>query len=383
MAGKSHGHQLAESNALKARLDQAEKQRRMKDAQNSVSKETDEWLTHQANMWANATRSTELALWEAELYWDKIFSAKSKNPPFDEILTGLVVALVPIAAEFAIFAGVLKLVTLGEKMRVDKLAKAVTKISRRKAERLARAKKALKNAQEEFTERTETLKEVGAHGSVESYKAVSEGSEKGEAQDKEELQSAAKLQFIENTLEECRKTRTYIEECRHQLAGAVDKVTPAEAGAEHDWVIQQWIDLVGLAQPYREGKDGTLKQMALILLYDMLRTYCKNYVSLYLRYGPGGHIPISTEKARAMAAKVRAELSQVRYEKGYLVNYSRQEKHDAEKKALTLVEFEGLDPAQRKEMYHYIGLIEHSGPDRPTLIRDWVELIQAWDFASA
>jgi hypothetical protein len=38
MAGKSLGHHLAEVNAFNARMNQAEEQRRMKDAQNSISK---------------------------------------------------------------------------------------------------------------------------------------------------------------------------------------------------------------------------------------------------------------------------------------------------------------------------------------------------------
>jgi len=53
----------------------------------------------------NATRDTELALWEADLYWDDIFSAKSKPSAFDEVLAGLVTALIPIAAALAGRAG--------------------------------------------------------------------------------------------------------------------------------------------------------------------------------------------------------------------------------------------------------------------------------------
>jgi hypothetical protein len=360
-------------------MDQAEELRRMKE-QNSISRRTDEWLTNQANKWKDATRDTEQALWLTDHYWDTIFNAESVPSAFSEILNGLWVTLVPIAAEFVIFAGVLKLATMGEATRVANLAKAGKKISGRKAERLARAKNALKNAQEEFRERTEGLKEGGAHASVESYKGVVEGSEKGEAKNQKEIQGKAKLQFLEDTLEECRKTRRYIEDCRHNLAGAVDEVTPEEAGAEHDFVIQQWTELVGLARPYIEGDEGTLKQMALILLYDMLRAYCKVYVSLYQPLPMGQKVPISTEKARAMAAAERAELSQPRYEKGYLVYVSQREKHDAEKKALTSVEFEGLDPAQRKQMYDYVGEIKNSDRGRP-IFKDWVELIKAWDFA--
>jgi hypothetical protein len=381
MAGKSLGHQLAENNALKARMDQADEQRRLKDAQNYTSKVTDEWLLNQANMWKEAVRDTELALLEADHYWDAIFSAKSKPSRFSEILNALVMTLVPLAAEYVIFAGVLKLATMSEAARVAKLAGAATKISGRKAARLARAKDALKHAQEEFRERTETLKEAGAHASVEGYKGVVEGSEKGEAQDQEESQGLAKLQFIEDTLEECRNTRHYIEACRHELAGAVDEVTPEEADAEHDYVVQQWTELVGLATPYKEGKNGTLKQIALILLYDMLRAYCKNNVSLYQPLPMDHKFPISTGRARAMAAAERAGLSQPRYEKGYLVHVSPREMHDAEKKALTLVEFEGLDPAQRKKMYEYVGQIKTFDPSRP-IFKDWVELIKAWDFAS-
>jgi len=350
-----------------------------KDAQNSISKDTDEFLTHQANMWTNATRNTELALWEAEHYWDKIFHAKSKPSQFEEILGNLINTLLPIAAEFAMFAGVLRIATMTKRDRVKSLEELATNISRRKAERLARAKKALKNAQEEFTERTETLKEAGAHASVEIYKGVSEGNEKGEAQDEEELQSEAKLQFIEDLLEQCREARDYIEECRHKLFGAVDKVTPAEAGAEHDWVVKEWTRLMGgFAQPYREGKGGTLKQLALLILYDMLQLYCKKNVRLYLPY-PGRHqFPISKEKALAMAEKERAEASKPRFEKGYLVPVFP---HDAEKKALTLVEFDGFDPAQRAKIYYYVGQIENAGPSRP-IFKDWVDLIKAWKFAS-
>jgi len=380
---KSHGQNRSEYDALKARMDQADQERQ----QDRISKKTDEWLLNQANLWKDATHDTEQALWLADKYWDEVFKAKSKPSAFEEILKALVVTLIPIAAEFAIFAGVIKIATMGQRARVDALVEVVDKISAKKVQKLARAKEALEHAQEGLrgrTETLETLKEVGTHPSVESYKASLEAGENAVAQVNGAVQGQAKLKFIEDTLEECRKARYYIEELRHQLAGAVDDVTPAEASAQHDFVVQKWTSLVGLAQPYKPGQEGTLKQMGLILLYDMLRSYCKKNVTLYRYQTTGdvrGRVPVSTAGARAMAQNARAELNKPRYDKGYLVYVSYREKHQAEKEALTDIEFEGLEPAQRGKMYDYVGQITNLGVGRPGF-KDWVELIQAWDFAS-
>jgi len=361
-------------------MDHADQERQ----QDRISKKTDEWLLNQANMWKEATHDTEQALWLADKYWDEVFKAKSKPSAFEEILKALITTLIPIAAEFVIFAGVIKIATMGQKARVGALVEVVDKISAKKVQKLARAKEALENAQEALrgrTETLETLKEVGTHGSVESYKASLEAGENAEAQEKRAVQGTAKLTFIEDTLEECRKARYYIEQVRHQLAGAVDDVTPAQASAQHDFVVQQWTSLVGLAQPYTPGPNGTLKQMGLILLYDMLRSYCKNKVSLYVQ-GPFGGIPISTQEARIRANEAARELRQsAHYEKGYWVSPTYRDVHDAEKKALSLVEFDGLEPAQRGQIYAYVDAITNRG-NRP-FFKDWVGLIQAWDFASA
>jgi|SRR5215475_6625276 len=380
---KSHGQNRSEYDALKARMDQADQERQ----QDRISKQTDEWLTNQANLWKEATHDWEQALWLADKYWDEVFKAKSKPSEFEEILKALLTTLIPIAAEFAIFAGVLKIARMGQAARVEALVKVVDKISAKKVQKLARAKEALENAQEALrgrTETIETLKEVGTHPSVESFKASLQAGENAEAQSKTAIQGQAKLQFIEQTLEECRKTRYYIEQCRHQLAGAVDDVTPAEASSQHDWVVLQWTTLVGLAQPYVEGENGTLKQMGLILLYDMLQLYCKKNVSLYIP-GPfaGVHIPISTQEARTRANKAARELREsAHYEKGYWVSPTYRDVHDAEKKALTLVEFDGLEPAQRGKIYGYVDDMDPAKRGNRPFFKDWVGLIQAWDFAS-
>jgi hypothetical protein len=117
----------------------------------------------------------------------------------------------------------------------------------------------------------------------------------------------------------------------------------------------------GPAKPYRHGVDT---QLGLIMLYEMMREYCKDVKLVVKGLGVGVPVPL---------AKARHELAGA-------------DDPDDVDGYISKIEFVGLDSAKREKMYDYFKELNRLNPrvwtkDRPR-IRHWVDLIKNWDFAS-
>jgi hypothetical protein len=94
------------------------------------------------------------------------------------------------------------------------------------------------------------------------------------------------------------------------------------------------------------------QQLSLLFLYDIMRAYTKQNVSLVNPPGVirGGFSHLSRDSAMGLMKEGKD------------------------------IEFEGLDPAQRQAMYDRFKVIRWSDPTRPR-IWDWKDLLKHWDFS--
>jgi hypothetical protein len=315
---------VAKADAALAMAITVANQQKIDKANNAAITQTDNLLNYQHQRWQNTVNDARTALFLASQLYDEVMAAQVKPSVFDAVFKTLLAGLAVLNPELGMFAAILQLGSEGEK-----------------ADRQERAKRIM--------------------GGVDLFKeAIKEGMEAQEAGEKIERHETtlkAKSKVIQEKIEEFSETSEFLTTAYQACKNHVDKLAKDATGPISDTALQNveraWYALVGgQARHYQHGMDTELAHM---ILYEMMREYCKQNVRLQLQVG-AFKIPISKTKAQQMIASGDG----------------------------STIEFEGLDPAKREAMYDKFEDVPDS-KKQPKITKDaggWKALINNWDFAS-
>jgi hypothetical protein len=284
------------------------------------------WLNDQHAMWQRACDDTFRACFLTDQMYTEVMSALPKPSVLEDVVKGLINGLVGVQPELAIFTNVLKLGMPGEKEVREKRLKAV-------------------EGAEEFIKAAFEKAEEGGKTA----------SEKREQIEQHESQLKAKLDFFEDQMEGCSETSSWVTECWNAYQTALDRLPVEQAVTATNGMYRAWRNALGESRPYLRGQ---VKQLSLLFLYDLLRAFCKQSVTLYVPglkplYGDRMHMPLSKPEAMQLIANGDDD-----------------------------IEFDGLDSAKREVMYEFFKQIERLGAKRPEIAED-KDLILNWEFAAS
>jgi hypothetical protein len=279
-----------------------------------------DWLDHQSAMWHGAVEDVQSACHITGVMFEEVMSAQPKPSVLEAAIKGLIIAFTAMQPEFAMIGVVLEIGIAGDDEQQEKTRKKLDKLK-------------------------EGFKEV--------YEKFKEAREKGEQIEQHESRLSAKLRFFQDVIDGCSARSSQITEIhfalKHVLRGASTENAPATAKG----VYTAWNLLVGEGRPYHRERE-TPTELARLLLYDLLRAYCKQSVKLY-RPLMKVHVPISKADAIRMIASGDG----------------------------SDIDFDGLDSAKRTVMYEIFERITKWG-NRPKITKEdgWKDLIRNWDFAN-
>jgi hypothetical protein len=322
-------HHVAKADAALAIAILEANQRVIDKVNSAVSTGMGTWLEKEHWLWQHAVNDTRSALFLASSLYDEVMAAQVKPSVFEAVFQTLLVGLTLINPELGMLANILQLGSDGERENREKRAK-----------RIMGGVELLKGAFEKGME---------AH-------------EAGEKIERHETTLRAKSKIIQEKIEECSDTADFLTTvyiaCKERIA---ELSSGPISGTELANLQQTWYTLVGgPAKHYRQGRDS---ELAYIMLYDMMREYCKS-VKLVLK-GPV-EIPMPIAKARheLVGANKPSDVH------GYISS----------------IEFVSLDRAKREKMYGFFDELNELdnrvwGKSRPR-IGHWVDLIKNWDFAN-
>jgi hypothetical protein len=273
------------------------------------------WIDKEADAWHDACTATMGALFLADHYFNQVLSAQVKPSVFEAFLSGVTKAFLMADPEFAMIGAVL---TLG--------------------------KDASRERRDQRQEQLTFFKE----GATEGVAQAIEAKEKGDQIAKLQKHHHAKTAFFARQVAECSNTAHWVSKKHYTFKLAL----LGHPTADFKTIEAAWNTVVGPAKCYDidSGADddgGTVIQAALLLLYDLLREYCEQCVSLTISIG-GVDAEISPNKARSMVASGDG----------------------------SIIEFDGLNSAQRKEMYDLFDQIDDLY-GRPK-IANYKDLVTNW-----
>jgi len=318
-------HHQAKADAALAMAIATRNQLKLDEANGDAKTQTDDWLNDQHARWQNSVNDARTALLLASSLYDEVMAAQVKPSVWDAVFSTLVKGLLLLNPELGVFANILQLGSEDEK-----------------EERQERAKRIMGGV--------DLLKEAIKDG-MEAHEA-------GENRERHEITLKAKSAVIQETIEELSGTSDFLTDalkaCKNQV-GKLAKDAREASGSISDTALQNvekaWRALVG--GPAKHYKHGADTELAHIMLYDMMKEYCRQNVRLQLQVG-AIKIPLTKADANRMMASGE-----------------------------TKIEFDGLDSAKREAMYDKFEDVPEKG--RPKITKDaggWKALVANWDFAS-
>lgn len=284
----------------------------------------DNWLEEQHTRLQQAVNDTRSALFLADSMYDEIMAATVPDDIFDIALNSLLVSLTFINPEFSVLSGIIALGMPNEKeKREQKLKKT-----------------------DALRELVTDVVEKEAEGLSEDQKAKSH-----------ETTLSAKTQIIQDKIEECSESADWITTMYFAFKKRIGQMaTGSTPGGDYAMLQQAWYAIAGpRVRHYRHGTDT---QLALVILYSMMREYCKG-VEFKLGVRGFTKIGVSTAKVRQMLGSA-----------------------DQPDDVSVPIEFDGLDEAKREKMFHFFGQLDPCTWRTLPKITNWVQLAKNWKFAS-
>lgn len=288
---------------------------------------TDGWLGDQARQWRRAINDTQMALVLADKYYNRVLSAEKKPSIFEAVLRSVITGLAGLNPEFAMFAVVLELANSGEGKLHERREKTIDGVKSLVKDGFDKAQEAMEEA--EKIERDETNRDVV-------------------------------IGFFQSQMEALSVLGNHVDVMETSLQKMTGNIAYVGQLSELTFVQSIWGASVGYAKPYPEK---AVLHLASLMLYDMMRVYCKQNVRLVR--GDIAYLPIN--KAQIVAVLKRMEMA------------------DAGKKPtpdwlddIPFFVFQGLDDEKRQKMFGY--LKDYKGDLNRPPISNWKELVRNWDF---
>ena len=285
------------------------------------------YLDRQHKTWYDEFTQYHLAINQAQEYFRDIMDRKAAPPLGAAILTSVITSLIFIAVP-----------ALGPIAQV--------------AEKLHRSEESIKKLAECVCEATKQT--------MEQFKKDAELAES--AQDKAHANSIS-IDFFAKLYKKISAQANAVTKGHNALSKYVttnDDPTPLAAkiaGVRTQWQKSSW------ARPDNDEGQIEADQLALMLLYALMKQYCKDCVSLK---GVNSDVALDNPEVPVNAIP-RTSIS-----KEMFLRFRRQ---DSDYNA----EFEGLDQARRTKMYDYFRQIQFKTGAIPIPL-NWLELIDLWEF---
>lgn len=289
-----------------------------------ITSSMDSWLEEQYERLQQAVNDTRSALFLADCMYDQVMQATVPDDIFEIAFRSLLAGLTLVNPEFSVLSGVIELGMPGEKEKRE--------------ERLKRTG-ALRDLVQDVVEKE-------AEGLTDDQKAKSH-----------ETTLNAKTQIIQDKIEECSENADWITTMYFAFKKRIGQMaTGSTPGGDYAMLQQAWYAIAGpRVRHYRHGTDT---QLALVILYNMMRKYCK---SVKLKLGRTGFASasISTVRVRQMLGS-----------------------GDQPDDVSVPLDFQGLDEGQRDKMFKLFDQLAPCTWRTLPKVTNWVQLVKNWDFAS-